>query len=223
MINADGVFIGEISRPDLDLLGRLANCHAASVANPMTLGAAVVLGRGAIKPISPHMRAFGPAVTVHVDHIDHLTPLTAATVAEAGDVLVIAAGGRTDAAIWGHGLSLAAQASGVSAVVVDGAVVNLAELLDMGVPTFARGTSPTTGSWDGPGAINVDIEIDGLVVHPGDVVVGDGDGVVVIPREKLHWTIEQVESHEAENVRRRALLAQGVPLLEIVREAKRTS
>jgi 4-hydroxy-4-methyl-2-oxoglutarate aldolase len=221
MISEDGIFIGDMTRPDPDLIRRLALCHPASFANPGSLGASIVLAGGAIKPLAPTMRVAGPAVTVKLDHIDHYTALAAATVAQPGDVVLIAAGGGTDIAIWGHGLCLAAQASKLAGIVIDGAVVNKAELLEMGMPTFARGASPATGGWDGDGQINVPVEIDGLTIYPGDILLGDADGVVVIRAAILQSTIEGVEAKEGEDARRRQRLSEGEPLLDIVRESRR--
>lgn len=221
MISEDGIFIGEMQRPDPGLIERLRQCRPASVASPMSLGASAILAGGAIVPLAPTMRVAGPAVTVRIDHIDHLTPLAAATTAEPGDVVLIAAGGGIDFGVWGHGLTLAAQASRVEGIVVDGAVCNKAELLEMGMPVFARGASAATGSWDGHGQINVPIAIGGRIVNPGDVVLGDADGVVVIAADVLQHTTEEIEAKQDEDARRRQLLLEGVPLLEIVRESRR--
>lgn len=221
MINEDGIEIGDIHRPDPAVLESLQACVPAVLASPGVLGAEFVLVGGAIKPLDPHMRVVGPAVTVALTDVDHLTPLTAADLAQPGDVLVIAAGGGIDFGVWGHGLCLAAQASGVAGVVVDGAVVNKAELIEMGVPTFSRGASPATGNWNGGGQVNVPITIGPLVIHPGDVIVADADGVVAIPAARAAEISALVASFEDENVRRRNEIAAGVPLLEIVRRSRR--
>lgn len=221
MINEDGITIGSIERPDPAVVAALQDCVPAGLANPGVLGVEYLLAGGAIKPLDPHMRVVGPAVTVRIDDVDHLTPLTAADLAQPGDVLVIAAGGGVDFGVWGHGLCLAAQANGVAGVIVDGAVVNMSELIEMGVPTFSRGSSPATGTWNGGGQVNMPVTIGSLVVQPGDVIVGDADGVVVIPAARAAAVAAQAAAHEEENVRRRAELAGGTPLLEIVRRSRR--
>ncbi len=223
MINEDGIVIGEITRPDAELTVRLSTHTPATISNPGSLGASAALAPGAIAPLAPGMRLLGPVVTVQLDHVEHLTPLTAATIAEPGDVLLIAAGGGVEVGTWGHGLCLAAEASGVAGVVVDGAVVNKAELLEMGMPTFSRGASSVTGGWDGGGQINVPVTIGGVVVHPGDILIGDADGVVVVPAHKLRATVELAERQEAEVERRRGLLSAGTPLLEVVRASRAAS
>ena len=78
---------------------------------------------------------------------------------------------------------------GVAGIVVDGAVRDLEGIDEVGIPTFARNAYPTTGSNEGPGAINVPVQVGGVAVRPGDVLRGDASGVVVVPREHLDTVI----------------------------------
>src|SRR5437773_4808121 len=99
------------------------------------------------------------------------------------DVLIAAAGGSMRSGLWGELLSTAARRSGCVGAIVDGAVRDVVKMTGMGFPVFARGTSPYD-SRDRNRVIDVDVpvEIDGVRFSPGDLVIGDADGIVVVPR-----------------------------------------
>jgi 4-hydroxy-4-methyl-2-oxoglutarate aldolase len=126
-------------------------------------------------------RIAGPAVTVEVVSGENLTIHRALARAPAGSVLVIAAAGNTERAVWGEILATAAVQRGLVGVVIDGVVRDLDRLGQLDLPTFARGSCPMGPHKGWRGRENVPVSCGGAVVHPGDVVVGDGDGVVVIP------------------------------------------
>ena len=127
----------------------------------------------------------GPAVTVWTKPGDILFLLKMPELTRPGDVVAVDGGGRADAAVLGDILTGAVARRGVVGIVVDGAVRDLEGIDELGVPTFARNAYPATGSNEGPGAINVPVQIGGVAVRPGDVVRGDASGVVVVPREHL--------------------------------------
>ena len=132
----------------------------------------------------------GPALTVWTKPGDILFLLKAPDLARAGDVLVVDGGGRDDAAVLGDIMSGALARIGVVGIAIDGAVRDVDGIDEIGMPVFARGVDPTTGSNDGPGAINVDIAFGGVRVRPGDVVRGDASGLVVVPREHVDRVVE---------------------------------
>jgi regulator of RNase E activity RraA len=127
----------------------------------------------------------GPAVTVWTRPGDILYVLKAPDLIQPGDVLVVDGGGRADAALIGDIAGQALSGLGSDGMVVDGAVRDLDGLDAVGLPTFAAGAHPATGSNQGPGAINVVVQCGGVTVRPGDVVRGDASGLVVVPREHL--------------------------------------
>lgn len=132
----------------------------------------------------------GPAVTVWTKPGDILFVLKAPDLLGDGDVLVIDGGGREDAAVVGDIVGRTIRDRGCTGLVVDGAVRDVDGLDALGLPTFARGTHPATGSNQGPGAINVAVHCGGVAVHPGDVVRGDASGLVVVPRGELRAVLE---------------------------------
>ncbi|MGQ9582200.1 MAG: 3-hexulose-6-phosphate synthase [Thermoplasmatota archaeon] len=129
-------------------------------------------------------RVVGRAVTVRTADGDWAKPIEAIDVAGRGDVIVIEAGeGR--AAVWGELASWSCKVKGISGVVIDGAVRDVEDILDIGFPVFATSTAPNAGEPKGFGEIGAEIVCGGQTVRSGDWIVGDETGVTVIPRERL--------------------------------------
>jgi 4-hydroxy-4-methyl-2-oxoglutarate aldolase len=139
---------------------------------------------GRIKPLSPSMKFAGTAVTVEVRPGDNLMIHAALALAQPGDVLMIDGKGDLSSALMGEIMSHQAMALGVAAVVMDGAVRDSEAIREMGFPMFAAGTNPNGPTKSVAGRLNHPISIGGVTVHPGDLVVGDADGVTVIERAK---------------------------------------
>ena len=144
--------------------------------------------QGALHGLSPHLppqtpRFAGPAVTVVTRDGDWAKPVEAIDRAAAGDVIVVDAGGGTTA-IWGELASWSAHGKGVAAVVIDGAVRDLDAILELGFPVFSRSVSPNAGEPKGHGEIGGEVVVGGQRVRPGDWIVGDLSGLVVVPRER---------------------------------------
>lgn len=137
------------------------------------------IARG-IAPVAPGLRLAGPAFTVRVAPADNLLVHKALDVAAAGDVLVVDGYGCESHALFGELLALHARRRGLAGVVVDGYVRDVAGIRACGLPVFARGACPAGPYKNGPGEIGHPIVCGGLVVQPGDLVVGDDDGLVVV-------------------------------------------
>jgi 4-hydroxy-4-methyl-2-oxoglutarate aldolase len=140
-----------------------------------------------IRPLAPGTLVVGPAITVRLPDGDLEALVPAVDQLQPGDVLVVDHGGRESLACWGELTSLAARARGCAGVIVDGAVANVADLREHGLPTFTRGVAALGGRRLGKdgGGVNVPIQCGGVAVHPGDLVVADDDGVVVVPPARL--------------------------------------
>ncbi len=169
-------------RPDPASVAALAALPTTQIAD--CGGPVAVIGPG-IARLAGAGEFCGPALTVWTKPGDILYVLKAPDLARPGDVLVVDSGGRADAAVLGDIVSGALSRAGVVGTVVDGAIRDLDGIDEVGTPTFARNAHPATGSNEGPGAINVTVQVGGVVVRPGDVVRGDASGVVVVPREHL--------------------------------------
>ena len=154
----------------------------------------------------------GPAVTLWTKPGDILFVLKVPDVTRPGDVVAVDGGGRADAAVLGDIVAGALARRGVVGVVVDGAVRDVEGIDEVGLPTFARGTHPATGSNEGPGAINVPVQLGGVAVRPGDVVRGDASGVVVVPREHLDTVLALTRTVEQREAAWRQAVADGVSL-----------
>ncbi len=145
--------------------------------------------QGAMHGLLPHLkdpltRMVGPAVTVVTRDGDWAKPVEAIDRAGPGDVIVIDAGGGTTA-VWGELASWSAHGREVAGVVIDGAARDLdAAVVDLGFPIFSRSVSPNAGEPKGHGEIGVEVVVGGQKVRPGDWIVGDLSGLVVVPRER---------------------------------------
>ena len=139
---------------------------------------------GRIAPLSPTMTFAGPALTVEVRPGDNLMIHAAMAIAKPGDVIVVDGKGDLSSALMGEIMCQQCAAIGVAAVVIDGAVRDGEAIRALGMPMYAAGLNPNGPTKFVPGRLNHPISIGGVTVNPGDLLVGDGDGVTVIEREK---------------------------------------
>jgi len=137
---------------------------------------------GRIAPLAPTMRFAGPAITVEVRPGDNLMIHAALALARPGDVIVVDGKGDLGSALMGEIMCQQAVALGVAAVVIDGAVRDSEAIRELGFPVYAAGLNPNGPTKSVAGRLNHPISLGGVAVHPGDLVVGDADGVTVIER-----------------------------------------
>jgi regulator of RNase E activity RraA len=187
---------------------------------PATLGHLQTFGfiDSAIRPLSggTPLRLLGRAVTVRSYGTDGAVVHAAIDVAEPGDVLVIDRGGDTRCACWGEMTSLAAKVKGLKGTIIDGAATDIAEILAMGYPVYARAISAFTSVAKAEqGDINVDISCGGVPVRPGDVILADENGIVVIPPGDLEAVLSVAEPRQQREVWLRQELAAGRALSEL--------
>jgi len=145
-----------------------------------------------IKPITTRTNFVGTAVTVWTVPRDNLAPYAAIRFARPGDVLVVATGGDDEVSVFGDIAVGMARNSGIAAVVTDGMVRDIEGLEAVGIPVFARGLSPNSPLKNGPGEIGGRIALGRVSVSAGDIVVGDRNGVVVIPREDAAQALDRL-------------------------------
>jgi 3-hexulose-6-phosphate synthase/6-phospho-3-hexuloisomerase len=136
-----------------------------------------------IKKLTGVGRIAGKALTVRTYPGDWSKPVEAIDVAEKGDIIVIDAGG-TGKAVWGELASQSCKTKGIVGVVIDGFARDIEDIEKIKFPVFARGAKPAAGEPKGFGEINVPIVCGGVNVKPGDFIVCDSDGVVVVPKEE---------------------------------------
>jgi 4-hydroxy-4-methyl-2-oxoglutarate aldolase len=139
---------------------------------------------GSIKPLKEGQKVAGRAFTVKMPVGDNLAVLQAIREAQPGDVLVIDAKGDTYRAFAGDFILGLAKTLGIQGVVSDGVVRDIEGIKELDFPVFCKGTTVAASSKTGWGEVNIPISCGGVTVHPGDLIVGDADGVVVIPKEQ---------------------------------------
>ncbi|HSS72909.1 MAG TPA: RraA family protein [Gaiellaceae bacterium] len=137
-----------------------------------------------IRPVWRGARLAGPAFTVRTPPGEFVSVMEAAERATAGAVLVVDGGGDLGRALWGDKMSRLARDRGIAGLVVDGAVRDLDGIEALGFPVFAAGRVPTPPVRERRGELEAQVACGGLTVRPGDLVYGDADGVVVVPREQ---------------------------------------
>ncbi|WP_091738928.1 RraA family protein [Phenylobacterium immobile] len=154
-------------------------------------------GAKGLRPFHKGGAMAGTAVTVMTAAGDNAAIHEALSMVRPGDVLVIDAGGDLDRALIGELLSAIAVSRGVAGIVLDGAVRDTAILAGLDMPVFAKGVSLRGPFKNGPGRINVPVSIGGMVVSPGDVVIGDSDGVIAFSQEIAAELLEAANRQEA--------------------------
>ncbi|HLF49319.1 MAG TPA: RraA family protein [Methylomirabilota bacterium] len=168
--------------------------------SPTTLADVLDLGcimRIGINPLWPGIpRIAGPAFTVRTARHDNLMLHAAIYLAEPGDVIVVAAG-DAEMAVAGGNVCAVAQRRGVVGFVIDGVIRDVAESRANAFPVFARGVSPIPGGKDGPGEINAPITCGGVRVTPGDVLVADEEGIVVVPGARAAEVLAKAQAKAA--------------------------
>ena len=171
-------------------LARLGRLPATTVSDAMERTGSMDSG---IRPAWPGARLCGRALTVLTRPGDNLAIHQALEVAKQDDVLVVNGGGDLSRALVGEIVAAKAQSLGVAGFVVDGVVRDGEGIERLGLPIFARGLNPAGPYRTGPGRVQVPIAIGGIVVNPGDLVVADADGVVVVPAGQAEAVIGRAE------------------------------
>ena len=198
----------EFERPDPDTVAGFGAFETPAISDLMNRLYSMV---PAIKNMTyEHLRILGPACTVKVYPGDNLMVHKALDVAQPGDVVVVDAGGSPMTAVLGDLVSTKARHRGIAGFVVDGLIRDLPAIRALGdFPVFARGVTPIGPLHRGPGEINYPVSVGGIVVHPGDVIVGDLNGVVVVPRGIAEELLERLKARAEAEAGYTAAVARG--------------
>ena len=145
-----------------------------------------------IKPLATAMAFAGSVITVHVESRDMLAVQPGIALAQPGDVVLIETGGYDGAAVIGDNVAIMAKNKGIRAIVTDGLVRDAEGILAAGIPVFCAGVSPNSPYSLGPGSVGLPIAIKGVPIGSGDILVGDRDGVVVVPRSTIDTVLESL-------------------------------
>jgi regulator of RNase E activity RraA len=151
----------------------------------------------------------GLAITVNVRPGDNLMVHKALQLAEPGDIVVVSTNGNTTSAVFGELMCRTASARGLGGLVVDGAIRDVEGITVLGFPAFSRTVTPGGCDKDGPGEINAPVSCGGVAVHPGDIVIGDRDGIVVVRRADAAEVLDLVRALVKNEERRVAEIQSG--------------
>jgi len=204
--------IKKIERPSKDLIERFRKIGTATVHEASGQKGGV---SPAIKPIDKGVRICGPAFTVQCHPKDNLMLHKAIERAQPGDVLVASVGGYYEAGYWGGLMATSAVAKELGGLAIDGCIRDSEEIIEMGFPVFCRGFCIWGTSKAVLGLINHPIIFGGIMVNPGDLILGDDDGMVMVERKEceavLEKSIKRVENEEKKTEKLKA----GVSSVEL--------
>lgn len=195
----------DLPRPDVDLVKRFTGVAAANLAD--------VMGRFHFMDPGVQTRTglplCGVAVTVMARPGDNLMVHKAMEIAARGDIVVVSTCGNTTSAVFGELMGNSAVAAGLGGLVVDGAIRDVAALVELRFPAFSRSVCAGACDKDGPGEINVPIACGNTVVMPGDIVVADADGVVIVPSAEAEEVLKLVMALQDREIKRTQEIRSG--------------
>jgi 4-hydroxy-4-methyl-2-oxoglutarate aldolase len=201
----------KISRPDRSLVEAFKEQDAATVYE--AAGRVGSVGYQ-IKPISRGMKIVGTAITVQCRPKDNLMLHKALQIAEPGDVIIVNTDDYYEAGYFGGLMAGSALARGVAGLAIDACIRDSEEISKMGFPVFSRGTCMRGTVKNGLGTVNHPIIFGGIAVSPGDLVLGDGDGIVIIPQADMETVLEASRRRVENEVGKAATLATGISSVE---------
>jgi len=206
------IVVRKIERPEADLVRKLGEFGVAAVHEAQ---GRTGLMRPYMRPIFPGARLAGPAVTVSCPAGDNLMLHAAIEQCRPGDVLVVAPLSVSEDGMVGELIGTSCQARGIAGIVLEAGCRDVADLTEMNYPVFSRAISAQGTLKESAGSVNVDVVCAGATVHPGDVIVGDLDGVVVVPRRTVADVIRAAEERLAREKKKRERLRAGELTVEI--------
>jgi 4-hydroxy-4-methyl-2-oxoglutarate aldolase len=198
--------VRRIPRPDVDDVKVLAELGTATVGEAQGRTGAM---SPYLRPIYLSAKVAGPAITVSCHPGDNLMIHAAVEVCKPGDVLVVVTTSESTDGMFGDLLGTSCQAHGVAGLVIDAGVRDTTELTAMKFPVWAKAISPQGTVKASPGSVNVPVVCAGVIVNPGDVIVADADGVVVVPRPNAADVAKAAEQRIAKEEKTRERLAKG--------------
>jgi 4-hydroxy-4-methyl-2-oxoglutarate aldolase len=203
--------ITKFTRPDRKLIEAFQGLGVATVYEAAGRIGSV---HPAIKPLARGIRLLGPAVTVRCHPRDNLMLHKALQIAQEGDVLVATTDGYPDAGYWGGLMATSAMARKLGGLAIDGCVRDSEEIIQMGFPVFCRGTCVRGTSKGVLGTVNLPILFGEVPLEAGDLILGDDDGLVIIPQPDIEKVLAASRKRVEAEKQKSAVLASGVSSVE---------
>ncbi len=212
---SEHVVYRRVRRPDPALIARAAALSVSDLYEALPPAARdTSLMRPRMRPLALGQRIAGPAVTAQCAAGDNLMMHKALQLAARGDVLVVS-GAEPSGAQWGYLAAVYAEHKGLAGVIVDGCIRDVDILSQRRYPVWSTTISPAHPEKRAAGSVNAPMRCDGVLVHPGDVICADGDGVLVIRQEHLSSTIETAELRARHEADAATAIASGKSLFEL--------
>jgi 4-hydroxy-4-methyl-2-oxoglutarate aldolase len=198
--------VRNIRRADAQVIGALGQHGVATVHEAQARSG---LMRPYMRPLYPAARAAGSAVTVLCAPGDNLMIHAAIEVCRPGDILVVSTTSESTDGMFGELLAVSARAHGVVGLIIDAGVRDVADLTKMEFPVWSKAVSAQGTVKATPGSVNVPIVAAGALVNPGDVIVADVDGVVIVPRDRASEVVRLGEERLVKEEKSRQRLRNG--------------
>jgi len=189
-----------------ELVAEFAKLPVANVSDSMSR---MTAAGSSLRPMHTSGGMAGAALTVKARPGDNLMLHKAIDMAQPGDVIVMDAGGDTTNALFGEMMLAYAIKRGVAGLVLNGAIRDSDAMKEVNHPVFAVGVTHRGPYKDGPGEINMPVAIDGMVVHPGDIIIGDGDGVLCVPLDAAEDILKKAQAKLVAETTQMQAIAEG--------------
>ncbi len=194
-------------RPAKELVEAFRGIPVANIDDNMGRIAAV---DASIFPLNPNAKILGTAFTVNAPAGDNLLFHKALDMAQPGDVIVLANKGSLSRSLCGEIMSNYAKSRGLAGIIIDGCVRDSAALRELDFPVYAKGVTPNGPYKNGPGEMNFPVSFAGIIINPGDIIVGDADGLLVIRPEDAEELAKKAKAwHDSEEKQLEGILTKG--------------
>ena len=194
-------------RPAKELVEAFREIPVANIDDNMGRIAAV---DASIFPLNPNAKSLGTAFTVNAPAGDNLLYHKALDMAQPGDVIVLANKGSLSRSLCGEIMSNYAKSRGLAGIIIDGCVRDSAALRELDFPVYAKGVTPNGPYKNGPGEMNFPVSFAGIIINPGDIIVGDADGLLVIRPEDAEELAKKAKAwHDSEETQLEGILTKG--------------
>ena len=194
-------------RPSKELIEAFRGIPVANIDDNMGRIAAV---DSSIYPLNPNARLLGTAFTVNAPAGDNLLFHASLDMAQPGDVIVLANKGSMSRSMCGEIMSNYAKKRGLAGIIIDGCVRDSYALRELDFPVYAKGVTPNGPYKNGPGEMNYPVSFAGIIINPGDIIVGDADGIIVINPQYAKEIAEKAKAyHDSEEKQLEGILTRG--------------